>query len=172
MKVLVFTTLYPNNVWPNQGVFIKERMTQFARLDGCEVKVVAPVPYFPPIKANWRWRFSQVAPSEVRDGIEVYHPRYYMTPKWGMTLYGILMFLSVVLAVRKLRRDFDFDLIDAHFVYPDGFAAVLLGKCFNKPVVVTARGSDVNLYSAFPIIHRLLRYTLNEAKSVIAVSGP
>ena len=77
MKVLVFTSLYPNNVWPNHGVFIKERMTQFAKLDGCEVKVVAPVPYFPAIKINWRWKFSQVARREIRDGIEVYHPRYF-----------------------------------------------------------------------------------------------
>jgi glycosyltransferase involved in cell wall biosynthesis len=170
MKILVFTTLYPNNIWPNQGVFIKERMTQFASLDGCEVKVVAPVPYFPPIKANWRWRFSQVVSSEVRDGIAVYHPRYFMTPKWGMPFYGLLMFLSVLRTVKRLRNEFAFDLIDAHFVYPDGFAAVLLGKYFNKPVVVSARGSDVNVYSAFPIIRRLLRYTLNEAKTVIAVS--
>jgi hypothetical protein len=36
MKVLVFTTLYPNNVWPNQGVFIKERMSEFARQSGNE----------------------------------------------------------------------------------------------------------------------------------------
>jgi teichuronic acid biosynthesis glycosyltransferase TuaC len=170
MKVLVFTTLYPNNIWPNQGVFIKERMAQFATLDGCDVKVVAPVPYFPPIKANWRWRFSQVARFEVRDGLDVYHPRYYMTPKWGMILYGVLMFLSVLTAVRRLQKNFDFDLIDAHFVYPDGFAAVLLGKYFNKPVVVSARGSDINLYSAFDLIRWMLRYTLTEAKAVIAVS--
>ena len=37
MKVLVFTTLYPNNVAPNHGVFIRERVHHFAKLDGCEV---------------------------------------------------------------------------------------------------------------------------------------
>ena len=84
MKILVFTSLYPNNVWPNHGVFIKERMRQFAKLDGYEVKVIAPVPYFPAIKLNWRWRFSQVARWERRNGIEVHHPRYFLTPKIGM----------------------------------------------------------------------------------------
>jgi glycosyltransferase involved in cell wall biosynthesis len=170
MKVLVFTTLYPNNVWPNHGVFIKERMKQFAMLDGCAVKVVAPVPYFPPIKANWRWRFSQVATSELRDGIEVYHPRYFMTPKWGMLFYGVLLFFSALRCVKRLRKEFDFDLIDAHFVYPDGFAAILLGKFFNKPVVVSARGSDINLYATLPMIRRILSYTLSRAKRVVAVS--
>jgi glycosyltransferase involved in cell wall biosynthesis len=171
MKVLVFTTLYPNNVWPHHGVFIKERMKQFAKLEGCNVKVVAPVPYFPAIKLNWRWSFSQVVPSEVRDGIDVYHPRYYMIPRLGMSLYGLMMFLSVLGTVAKVRKSFDFDLIDAHFVYPDGFAAVLLGWFFRKPVVVSARGSDINLYRQFPVIRRLLQFSLENSARVIAVSN-
>jgi glycosyltransferase involved in cell wall biosynthesis len=170
MKVLVFTSLYPNNVWPEQGVFIKERMSKFALLQDCSVKVVAPVPYFPDLKFNWRWAFSQVAQMEARDGIEVYHPRYFMMPKLGMTLYGVMMFLSVLATIKRIREKFDFDLIDAHWIYPDGLAAVLLGRYFKKPVVVSARGSDINLYSQFPIIRRLLRYTLQKADRVIAVS--
>jgi glycosyltransferase involved in cell wall biosynthesis len=142
----------------------------FAKLDGCEVKVVAPVPYFPAVKIGWRWKFSQVARSEVINGIEVYHPRFFMIPKFGMALYGWMMFLSVLPAVKKIKSNFDFNLIDAHYVYPDGFAAVLLGKYFKKPVVVSARGSDINLYSGFPIIRWMLRYTLAEAKTVVAVS--
>jgi teichuronic acid biosynthesis glycosyltransferase TuaC len=169
MKVLVFTTLFPNNVWPNHGVFVKERMCEVARLDGCEVKVVAPVPYFPRIKLNWRWKFSQIVRQEIRDEIDVYHPRYFMTPKLGMVLYGWLMFLCVLPRVKKIQKDFKFDLIDAHYVYPDGFAAVLLGWLFRKPVVVSARGSDINLYTKFPLIRRLLQFTLRRADKVISV---
>jgi glycosyltransferase involved in cell wall biosynthesis len=170
MKVLVFTSLYPNSVSPYQGVFIKERMTHFAKLDRCEIKVVAPVPYFPPVNLNWRWRLSTIPHLEVRDGLEVHHPRYFMTPKVGMTLYALTMFLSVLPTVRNVQRNFDFDLIDAHFVYPDGMAAVWLGRFFKKPVVVSARGSDVNYYSTFTLIRRFLTYTLNRADRVIAVS--
>jgi teichuronic acid biosynthesis glycosyltransferase TuaC len=170
MKVLVFTNLYPNNKSPNHGVFVKERMTHFAKLDGCSVKVVAPVPYYPPIKFGWRWKLAQVAEQESRQGIEVYHPRYFMIPKVGMTLYGVMMFLSVLSTVKKIRRNFDFDLIDAHFVYPDAFAATLLGRFFKKPVVVSARGSDINLYGRFPLIRPLLRYTLQKSNGIVAVS--
>ncbi|PYV89735.1 MAG: glycosyltransferase [Acidobacteria bacterium] len=169
MKVLVFTSLYPNNIWPQKGVFIKERMTQFAKLEGCRIKVVAPVPYFPPIKINYRWLFSEVVRQETIEGVEVYHPRYFMTPRVGMAFYGLTMFLSVFALVRRIQRDFDFDLIDAHYVYPDAFAAVLLGRFLRKPVVVSARGSDISLYREFPLIQRLLRYTLSKADSVIAV---
>src|SRR5215510_5748560 len=128
VKVLVCTSLYPNSIWPHHGVFVKERMTQFARLEGCNVKVVAPVPYFPPVKITPRWHFSQIPRCESIEGITVYHPRYFMTPKVGMSFYGLTMFLSVLRTVAKIQQDFSFDLIDAHYVYPDGFAAVLLGQ--------------------------------------------
>jgi teichuronic acid biosynthesis glycosyltransferase TuaC len=170
MKVLVFTNLYPNNIAPNYGVFVKERMIHFAKLEGCEVKVVAPVPYYPPIRFGWRSKLAQVSRREIRDGIEVFHPRYFMTPKIGMLLYGWMMFWSVLSEVKKIQRDFDFDLIDAHYVYPDGFAAVKLGRFFNKPVVVSARGSDINLFKTFPLIRMLLSYVLRKADRVVAVS--
>jgi glycosyltransferase involved in cell wall biosynthesis len=92
-----------------------------------------------------------------------------MTPKVGMTSYGLMMFLSVLPTVKKIQREFDYDIIDAQFVYPDGFAGVLLGRYFGKPVVVTSHGTDINLYPKFPLIRHLLRYTLRKADKVIAV---
>jgi len=169
MKVLVFTSLYPNHMSQNHGVFVKERMVNVANLNGCSLRVVAPVPYYPRFGSGWRRSFSMIKPYEVIEGIEVNHPRYFMTPKVGMTFYGMKMFLSVLPTVIRLQKEFDFDLIDAHYIYPDGFAAVLLGSLFRKPVVVSARGSDINLYKEFPLIRRLLQYTLGKADRVIAV---
>jgi len=170
MKILVFTTLFPNNIWPNHGVFVKERMSAVAGVDGCELRVIAPVPYHPPIRVGKRWGHSQVAREEVIEGIQVYHPRYFMIPKISMPFHGIMMFLSVFLLVKRIQRQFDFDIIDAHYVYPDGFAAVLLGRIFRKPVVVTARGSDINVFTDLPFIGQLVRYTLEKVDGVIAVS--
>jgi len=101
--------------------------------------------------------------------MDVYHPRYFMTPKVGMMTYGILMYLSAIRTITRLQKTFEFDVIDSHFVYPDGFAGVLLGRHFRKPVVVSARGSDISSYSRFPLIRPLLRYTLRRADRVIAV---
>jgi glycosyltransferase involved in cell wall biosynthesis len=92
-----------------------------------------------------------------------------MVPKVGMALYGILMFLSVLPVVKRIQQDFNFDIIDAHYIYPDGFAAVLLGHLFRKPVIISARGSDINLFVEFPLIRWLLQYTLHKANKVIAV---
>lgn len=170
MKVLVFTSLFPNNVWPTQGVFIKERILAFSKLAGVALKVVAPVPYFPPIKMGRRWQYRQVVREEVIEGMEVTHPRYLMTPRIGMSLYGLLLCLSVMPHLKRIQKTFDFDVIDSHFVYPDGFAAVLLGKIFKKPVTISARGSDVNVYKDLRVIPHLLKYALNRADRVVAVS--
>jgi len=170
MNVLVFTQLFPNNIWPNKGVFIKERMCAYSKLEGVALKVVAPVPYFPSVKIGQRWQYSRVVKKEIIDGIEVTHPRFFMTPKIGRSLHGVLLFLSVLAHLKQIQKTFDFDLIDSHFVYPDGFAAVLLGKVLNKPVTISARGSDVNVYKDLRVISHLLRYALARANRVIAVS--
>jgi teichuronic acid biosynthesis glycosyltransferase TuaC len=169
MNVLIFTSLYPNNIWPHHGVFVKERMTKFAQLEGCKAKVVAPVPYFPSLKISRKVLFSQIVQREIIEGLEVYHPRYFMIPKVSMAFHGLLMFLSALPYIKKIQRDFNFDIIDAHYVYPDGFAAVLLGAFFKKPVVISARGSDINLFVKFPLIRFFLKYALNKADRVIAV---
>ena len=170
MRILVFTTLYPNNVFPNHGVFVKERISHLARLQGCEVKVVAPVPYFPPVRLGQRWRYSQVVRQEVIEGVEVAHPRYFLTPKVGMSFYGAMMYRSVLPFMKRVQERFDFDLIDSHYVYPDGFAAVQLARSLRKPVTVSARGSDIHEYASYPLIRRRLRSTLGEADGIVAVS--
>lgn len=168
MKVLVFTSLFPNNVEPNKGVFIKERMVNVAKL--CEVKVIAPVPYFPPIKIFKRWYpFFQVKKKEVIEGLEVFRPRFFIVPKIGMVFYGLFMFLSVLKPVKTIQKEFNFDLIDAHYIYPDGIAAVLLGKFLKKPVVVSVRGTDINFYPKFTLIRKQIIYTLKNAAKIISV---
>jgi len=87
-----------------------------------------------------------------------------------MHLYGLNMFLGTLRAVQRIQRQFDFDLLDAHFLYPDAFAAVLLGTVLRKPVVVNARGSDVHQCGRLRTIRPLLRFALKRASAVIAVS--
>lgn len=171
MKILVFTSLYPNNVQPTHGVFVKERLTAVSRLPGCQVTVVAPVPYFPPLPVGRWFSYSQVARKEVIEGVEVHHPRYFLIPKVAMALHGLLMYLSLRSFVRELHRERRFDLVDAHYVYPDGFAAVRLAGLLGLRVVVTARGSDIHRFTEFPLIRRLVLGTLQRADRAIAVSA-
>jgi glycosyltransferase involved in cell wall biosynthesis len=170
MKVLVFTSLFPNNIEENKGIFIKERMKYVAKLS--EIKVVAPVPFFPPIRFFKKWYgYSRVKTKEESEGLEVFHPRFFVSPKIGMSFYGFFMFLGSVITVKHIKKTFDFDLIDAHYVYPDGFAAVLLGKLFNVPVIVSARGSDINVFPKFFLIRKEILYVLRNVSKIISVSS-
>ena len=65
----------------------------------------------------------------------------------------------------------DFALIDAHYFYPDGVAAVLLGRALGRPVVVTARGSDLNLIADFRVPRRWIRWAAAKAEGLVAVSS-
>ena len=168
VKVLTFTTLFPNNVQPNHGIFIMERMKRAA--DYCDLKVVAPVPFFPPLKMNSKWySHSQVARKIQFPEFEVHYPRYFITPKIGMIFYGLFLFLSTIGMVRRINKKFNFDIIDAHYIYPEGLTAILLGKLFRKKVVLSARGTDINLYPKFPLIKKQIIYTLNKADKIISV---
>lgn len=170
MKILTYTSLFPNATDSNHGIFIQNRMLHYARHYSHELQVVAPVPYFPNIPGFPRWsRYSKIPRQEKQQGITVLHPRYLVTPKAGMMLYGWHMFLGSLASVKRLQRGFDFAVIDAHFLYPDAFAAVLLGQVTRRPVIVSARGTDVHSYTRLLGIRPLLRFVLHRAAAVIAV---
>jgi glycosyltransferase involved in cell wall biosynthesis len=170
MKILVFTSLFPNHLNPDSAVFIKNRMFHFAKLDGCEIRVVAPVPYCPPFKVFGYWyEFSQIKSHEIMQGMHVYHPRYLLIPKISMQIHGLSIFLSTIGLIKEIQREFPFDLIDAHYIYPDCFAGMLLGKIFKKPVVVSARGTDINQFSRFKTIRPMIKTTLKHSSYVISV---
>lgn len=172
MRVLSFTSLYPNNVNPLQGIFIHQRVTHLAHRPGISVEVIAPVPYFPSWLPITRWsRFGQVCHEEEIGGIRVHHPRFPLVSGISMPLHGWLEFLGCLRLARRLHKRARFDCIEAHFIYPDGFAAVLLGKFLGLPVIVSARGTDINVYPSFRLIRPMLQWTLRNAAGVISVSA-
>jgi len=102
--------------------------------------------------------------------VKVFHPWFFCVPRFGKWLDGFLYAASLLPFLARLRRAYAFDLIDAHFAYPDGLAAVLLGAAFRCPVVITLRGSIVRL-ATYPLHRPQLRFALSRAAKVIAVSA-
>ena len=149
MKILTFSSLFPNPRQASHGIFVENRLRQLlAHAPDLDARVVAPVPWFPssnPMFGSYA-DFAGVPAHELRHGIEVWHPKYPVIPKVGMQIAPWLMYRSVRGALKRLRaQGFDFDLIDAHYFYPDGVAAMWLAEEFDRPFVVTGRGTDLNL---------------------------
>jgi len=141
VRVLVLSSVFPNTLRPSFGIFVRERSRRIAT--HCAVEVVAPVAWFPFNRLIRGRARSDVPYQEVDGELPVHHPRVFSLPAIGKSLDGLFYFFSVFFFVRRLRRRFPFDVIDVHFAYPDGIAAVLLGKAFSCPVVLTMRGNEI-----------------------------
>ena len=85
-------------------------------------------------------------------------------------LRQLLLFLATRRHVRRMAAECGgIDLIDAHYFYPDGVAAVLLGRELGKPVVITARGTDINLIPRFRIPRQQILWAFQHAAGVVSV---
>lgn len=173
LSILTFSSLYPSNAQPQHGVFVENRLRRIRMLEGIDARVVAPVPWFPfSGKRLGRYgTFAEIAPGESRYGIPIDHPRYPVIPKIGMSIAPWLMFQATKALMKNLRDDaIGFDLIDAHYFYPDGVAAAMLGQALGRPVVISARGTDVNLIPEFASPRRQILQAAETARAIIAVS--
>ena len=171
IRLLTFTTLFPNAEQPNHGIFVENRLRHLIATGAATATVLAPVPYFPSGAALFgAWgRYGRVPRNESRHGLTIHHPRYPAIPRVGMSLAPALLYRASLAAIRRIGADFD--LIDAHYLYPDGVAAIRLGAALGKPVVITARGSDVTQLPDFPTPRRLIQQAIRRADGLIAVSA-
>lgn len=170
-RVLVFSTLYPNAAQSNHGIFVENRLRHTLELGGISASVVAPVPYFPsshPLFGRYA-RFANVPEHEVRHGIDVVHPRYLVIPKLSQ-LTPYFLYRTALRIVRSLQKQGQkFDVIDAHYFYPDGVAAAWLGQKLKIPVVITGRGTDLTLIPKEAAARRKIQGAISQASAMITV---
>jgi glycosyltransferase involved in cell wall biosynthesis len=172
LRILTVTTLFPNAVLPAHGIFVENRLRRVAESGQAALRVIAPVPWFP-FKAKVFGDYSawaRVPRFERRHGLTVTHPRYLVLPKLGMLLQPFFLYRALLSETRRLKKEgLEFDLIDAHYYYPDGVAAALLARRLGKPFTVTARGTDLNLVPRFSWPRAMIRWAAGSAAASIAV---
>ncbi|MBA2355663.1 MAG: glycosyltransferase [Acidobacteria bacterium] len=157
--MLSFTTVFPSAARPLFGLFVWERLRHAAA--GADVTVVAPV----------AWQYRTPCPDTIRDGVKVVHPTFFYVPGIFKCLDGFWLAASAGRAVARAHRGAGFDLVDAHFGYPDGVAAACLAAVFRRPFMVTLRGSELATYDSL-LRRALMRWALRRAAAVVAVSQP
>jgi teichuronic acid biosynthesis glycosyltransferase TuaC len=167
VRILVLSSVFPNPQQPTFGTFVRERAVRIAAR--CETVVVAPVPWFPMNRVFRGPTRCNIPSREMQGDLIVHHPKAFSVPGIFKALDGLFYFLSVVWTVARIRRQFRFDLIDAHFAYPDGLAACLLGRVFGCPVTVTLRGTIVPL-SRYRLRRVQIARTLASVGQIFAVS--
>ncbi len=147
MKAIVVSKWFPTPYHPGSGVFVLEQIKALRRLGVEVVLVIAPTPWAP------RWlrflprvrKYKGIPFRSEQERFKVEHPRVLNLPGDRLFfLYGLFFYLRCRRVIRKLLKEESADLIHAHTIMPDGFAAVLLGREFRLPVICTLHGGDIN----------------------------
>lgn len=173
MKILALTSLYPNASQPRHGIFIETRLRKLKALyPDLQLEVLAPVPWFP-LAGRFiasRKALTTVPSTEVRHGIRLYHPRYLAIPGLGMYSNPFFMLLSLLWFYwRQPDVIKSADVLDGHYIYPDGVAAGWLARLLKKPLMLTARGSDVTHLPHFRLIKPMISSALKNANVAAGV---
>jgi glycosyltransferase involved in cell wall biosynthesis len=107
----------------------------------------------------------------VADGrLMVEYPRWVYPPGMGWA-HGWWLNRFSQATVEMVRREFRFEVIDAHFGHPEASAARWLAQRFGVPFTVTLRGNET-AHGRDPKKRQRMAEALRTAARVIAVSGP
>lgn len=163
--------MFPSRVLPVHAVFVQQRLAALARQ--VDLRVCSPVPRFPLAdRLVGRYRHRLDMPQHEQQGaLEVDFPRFTSIPMVAKPLDGPAVLRCLRRHVRALREEgLDPVLLDAHLAFPEGWAAVRLGRELDRPVTVTLRGHDINVLAHTRGRRRMVQEALAGAARVFGVS--
>lgn len=167
LKVLSLSSVFPREGAEEYGIFIKRRLESVARQ--AELKVVSPVGVIDYSQPYGNMLGNRSLPGSVQDGVfEVLYPRW-IYPPGGASWNASFLARQLVRPLSQLRQRFPFQLIDAHFGYPDGIAAARLAAHFGIPYMVTLRGNEP-MHCEDGSTSRAMAQALQGAGAVVTVS--
>lgn len=168
--ILYLTRNYPNNIFNTNGLWVEGLVRAMSEL--CNVGVIAPVPYFPPLIPPESYaRYRKILIRQNVGGVEVYRPRFLAPPGYWLHSYiGKLMYWSIVNKMDRYREKFHFDLIHAQFSYPEGYVGARLAKRYNVPLVITEHASWDPWMQQYPLVRKQAVWAAAVSSAVIAGS--
>ncbi len=172
MRVLVLAEYYPRARDPTLGIWA-HRQTVAAREAGAEVRVLVLHRPLPPLAAVARRDLGAVGRavaqplSDVLDGVRIDYLRYLSPPRpWSYATWGAWAAPWLRRALRRIRAEFRFDLVHAHYAVPAGDAVRRAAPA--APLVVSVHGGDVlGPHAGAPSV----RAGLSHARLVLANSA-
>jgi len=172
LRVLIVAEYYPRAGNPVLGLWAHEQALA-TRAAGAELRVLALHRPIPPLAAL-RARDLKAALSPIRqpasaelDGIAVRYVRYLSPPRsWSYQSWGAWAAPRLAAGLRRVRADFPYELIHAHYAVPAGDAVRRAAP--GVPLVVSVHGHDVQGVAAGGAN---VRRTFEHAKLVLANSA-
>lgn len=160
LKILFITGWYPSKNNEISGIFVKEHAKA--------VSLYNDVTVFYSERIDRSIKKIYQVEDNIEDGIRTLRIRYRKSPI-SKTTYFIYLW-SMFEIFRKLRRTgWKPDIIHAH-VFLTGVPAVILGKIYKTPVVITEHWSGFPRHMLGKLDLVKARFALNRAKIVLPVS--
>ena len=172
LRVLTLSTLFPDATRPNFGVFVERQTLGLAARADVDLRLVAPVGLPPwPLRAlSHHAPLAALPDRETWKGLDTRRPRFTTIPGTGGRYHVRALISRLLPLLIEIRRDFAFDVIDAEFFFPDGPAAVALGRHFDVPVSIKARGADIHHWGHAPATANQVVAAGQGAAGMLAVS--
>jgi glycosyltransferase involved in cell wall biosynthesis len=169
-RVLVLARNYPNNAFPTIGVWAERFVAASTAV--ARPTVVAPVPYAPPlVGGDATRRFRSIARTRMAGDVVVHHLRIPVGPGQLLHAFDARLGLAALRGrVIALHRAEPFDLIHAHFIYPDGVIASWIGKELGIPVVSSEHSMWRPWLDRHPAVRRQVDRALPNIARLTAVS--
>lgn len=172
LRVLTLSTLYPDATRPNFGVFVERQTRGLAAHPDVDLTVVAGIgtPPWPLSNHPNYLPFAALPQQEEWNDVAVHRPRFTVFPGTGGRFHAAALARAAARIIDPLHAAQPFDVIDAEFFFPDGPAAIVLGKRYGIPVSIKARGADIHHWGRTPATAGQVRDAANRADGILAVS--
>ncbi|MDX6702846.1 MAG: teichuronic acid biosynthesis glycosyltransferase TuaC [Baekduia sp.] len=172
MKVLVVAEFYPRVADPALGVWA-HRQAMAVRDAGADVRVVVlhrPIAAAAQARELGAWRRAIAQPRRVTlDGLDVRYVKFVSPPRGRSYPYwGAFAAPPLALELRRIRREFPYDLIHAHYALPAADAVLRTRDA--APLVISEHGGDVFHTARLPAGRAKVQRAFGAARVVLANS--
>lgn len=163
-RIAVVSRYFPSPAEPWQGRSAYEILRRLARK--ADVHVFFPSASYPPLLQPRSRTYDRLDTSFHPPDVEVSYYGYPALPLLSRPFNGWLVERALLPAVRQFAPD----LIFSFFLYPDGYAALRIGRALAVPVVARSMGSDINR-AGDPVSAMHKRAVLRQGDFLITASG-
>jgi teichuronic acid biosynthesis glycosyltransferase TuaC len=164
LRIAVVTRYFPSSAEPSQGRSAYETFRILAR--DAEVRVFYPNASYPSFLKPRSRGYDRLDPAFSPADVKVTYHDYPAVPLLSRAVNGWMAGRVLLPHV----RDFAPDVIFSCFLYPEGYAALTLGRILSVPVVAMSIGSDINRIGD-PISALYTRTTLRGSDFLVTVSS-
>lgn len=165
MKIFVLPSWYKTTKYPENCIFVYEQVRELSS-KGHSIVVLSPQLEFNPLCFN--------GINIVNDGFSIiYYKNYWKLPGSVFVRVNVSQFIKAAehLFIEAVKKEGMPDVLYAHFTEPAGYAAVIIGKKYNIPVVVEEHYSGYMVTPLSLFQKQILEYTIKNSKKLICVSS-